>query len=442
MTDIARAASNRSTVTTQDCLEHASHATPWRVLLVDDEPGVHEISRLVLADLSFAGRSVELLSAHSAAEARARIEQARDIALVLLDVVMETDDAGLALVRHIREQLRDDAVQIVLRTGQPGMAPERDVVLRYAINGYFLKTEITAQKLHSIVVSSLRAFQTVRSLRRSVVQQGADVAATRGDPRHERLIAQAAAATPEDDLVLLAQPEVALGSLEAVGVELLPQWRTSEGMLGVTRIVEMAADAAQLQRAMALRLVRLACAWSNSWRAARGTVLRVSVPLIAAALDDGGLLGEVHEAVSESGLAPGMLDLQIPETCLQWDRPLPCEAVRALQMLGVSITLIDFGSGLISLPMLYRLEPDRLKIHRAFVRGAAGDTERAAMARSVIALAHTLGIVAIADGIASDADLQFFKWEGCDIGEGDMLNPPMALHQVANFLATGRVSTH
>ncbi len=422
--------------------EHEMQASPWRVLLVDDEPGVHEISRLVLADLSFEGRPVELLSAYSAAEARARIEQVGDIALVLLDVVMETDDAGLALVRHIREQLHEHDVQIVLRTGQPGMAPERDVVLRYAINGYFLKTEITAQKLHSIVVSSLRAFQTVRALRRPVARAGAFVQPTMPDPRYERLSAEAAAATAESDLVVLAQAEVALGSLETVGIELLPQWRTSEGMLSVARIIEITTASPPLRRTVASRLVRLACAWSNSWRATRGAALRVSVPLIVDDPDDCELLGEVHAAVVEGGLAPGMLDLQIPETCLQWEQPLPSESLLALQALGVSITLIDFGSGLISLPTLYRLQPDRLKIHRAFVRGAAADAERAAMARSVIALAHTLGVAAIAEGIASDGDLQFFKWEGCDLGAGDILSPPMALHEVAGFLATGRMSTH
>lgn len=418
--------------------EHELQSSPWRVLLVDDEPGVHEISRLVLADLSFEGRPVELLSAYSAAEARARIEQAGDIALVLLDVVMETDDAGLALVRHIREQLHEHDVQIVLRTGQPGMAPERDVVLRYAINGYFLKTEITAQKLHSIVVSSLRAFQTVRALRRPVARPGALVQPLMPDPRYERLAAEIV----ESDLVVLAQAEIALGSLETVGIELLPQWRTSEGMLGVARIVEITAASPSLRRTVASRLVRLACAWSNSWRATRGAALRVSVPLIVEDPDDCELLGQVHAAVVESGLAPGMLDLQIPETCLQWEQPLPSESLLALQALGVSITLIDFGSGLISLPTLYRLQPDRLKIHRAFVRGAAADAERAAMARSVIALAHTLGVAAIAEGIASDGDLQFFKWEGCDLGAGDILSPPLALHEVAGYLATGRMSTH
>ena len=138
---------------------------PWLVLLVDDEPEIHEITKLVLANACVAGRPVALHSAYSGEEARVFMRQNPGTALVLLDVVMETDDAGLALVRYIRDQLRNPDVQIVLRTGQPGMAPEREVILQFDINGYFLKTEITAQKLYSITISSLRAFQFIKSLR-------------------------------------------------------------------------------------------------------------------------------------------------------------------------------------------------------------------------------------------------------------------------------------
>mgnify|MGYP003484483396 CR=1 FL=1 len=108
-----------------------AEAARWKVLLVDDEPAVHQVSQLILADLQFDGRGIELLCAHSAAQAREMLARECDVALVLLDVVMETDDAGLALVQHIREQQGDRLVQIVLRTGQPGVAPEREVVLRH-----------------------------------------------------------------------------------------------------------------------------------------------------------------------------------------------------------------------------------------------------------------------------------------------------------------------
>ena len=86
-------------------------------------------------------------SAYSAPEAKAFLESHPDTALMLLDVVMETDDAGLRLVSYVREQMGNSDLQIVLRTGQPGMAPEREVIAGYDINGYLLKTEMIAQRL-------------------------------------------------------------------------------------------------------------------------------------------------------------------------------------------------------------------------------------------------------------------------------------------------------
>ncbi|GAA0586714.1 DUF3369 domain-containing protein [Caenispirillum bisanense] len=139
----------------------------WVVLVVDDEPEVHAVTAMVLSDVRFKDRPVTLLSARSAAEARTVLAARRDIAVVLLDVVMETDDAGLQLVRHIRHDLGNRAVRIILRTGQPGQAPERDVILAYDINDYKAKTELTSQKLFTTLVAALRSYEDILALETS-----------------------------------------------------------------------------------------------------------------------------------------------------------------------------------------------------------------------------------------------------------------------------------
>ena len=131
---------------------------PWRVLVVDDEPDIHAVTRLALADQRFDGRPVALLSAHSAAEARQRLAETPGIALVLLDVVMESDHAGLGLVEHIRDTLGNAHVRIVLRTGQPGVAPPREIVQRYQIDDYRSKTELTSERLYVSVAAALRTY--------------------------------------------------------------------------------------------------------------------------------------------------------------------------------------------------------------------------------------------------------------------------------------------
>jgi diguanylate cyclase (GGDEF)-like protein len=137
---------------------------PWPVLVVDDEPDVHAMTRVLLRDLSFQGRGFEVLSASSAAEARAILAQRPDIPVALLDVVMETPDAGLELVRHIRYELGNSRIAIVLRTGQPAEAPEREVMLAYDINDYRGKTELTAQKLFTALVGGLRSWTSLTTI--------------------------------------------------------------------------------------------------------------------------------------------------------------------------------------------------------------------------------------------------------------------------------------
>jgi signal transduction histidine kinase len=136
----------------------------WKVLIVDDDPEVHLITRTVLAKVRFKDRGLNLLSAHSAAEAKGVLSENGDIAAVLLDVVMESEDAGLRLVHHIREELGNRATRIILRTGQPGQAPEREVIVNYDINDYKAKTELTAQKLFTTIVGALRAYDDIVEL--------------------------------------------------------------------------------------------------------------------------------------------------------------------------------------------------------------------------------------------------------------------------------------
>ncbi|MCB1574895.1 MAG: DUF3369 domain-containing protein [Xanthomonadales bacterium] len=148
-------------------LEPTRLAPPWKVMIVDDEPEVHQVTRLVLANFRFAERPLQLLSAFSSAEAEALLREHPDTAVILLDVVMETEQAGLDLVRAIRDRLDNHFVRIVLRTGQPGQAPEHEVVAAYDINDYKEKTELTAQKLSTTLYAALRAYRDMRTIESS-----------------------------------------------------------------------------------------------------------------------------------------------------------------------------------------------------------------------------------------------------------------------------------
>lgn len=136
----------------------------WQVLIVDDDPEIHSVTKLALSDLVVLGRRLEYLHAYSGYDACTLIEQHPKIVLVLLDVVMETDDAGLNVVKHIRENLQRQDIRIVLRTGQPGYAPEESVIKEYDINDYKTKTELTRRKLVTTVYAAIRSYQQIATV--------------------------------------------------------------------------------------------------------------------------------------------------------------------------------------------------------------------------------------------------------------------------------------
>ena len=133
----------------------------WKVLIVDDEPEVHAVTKLALSDFALNGKTLQFLSAYSGEEANALFRTHSDIAVVLLDVVMETDDAGLKVAEYIRNELDNHFTRIILRTGQPGQAPEKDVIINYDINDYKSKTELTAQKLFTVMIAALRSYRDI-----------------------------------------------------------------------------------------------------------------------------------------------------------------------------------------------------------------------------------------------------------------------------------------
>ncbi len=139
---------------------------PWKVMVVDDEEDIHSVTRIALKSFSYKDRGIEFIHAHSAEASKPLLRNHQDIAVILLDVVMETNTAGLDLVKFIRDEAKLKFAQIILRTGYPGYAPEREVIVSYEINDYKTKTELTAFKLFTLVLASLRAYDSVTELER------------------------------------------------------------------------------------------------------------------------------------------------------------------------------------------------------------------------------------------------------------------------------------
>jgi GGDEF domain-containing protein/response regulator of citrate/malate metabolism len=166
--------------------EHPDARPVWRVLIIDDDADVHSATTFALNNLEMQHRPLKFLHAFSAEEARKILKQESEIAVILLDVVMEQEDAGLKLVRFIREECGMSEVRIILRTGQPGYAPEMDAIRDYDINDYKTKSELTRIKLFTTVTSAIRSYEQIRSINASrrgldlIIQASTELMAQQG----------------------------------------------------------------------------------------------------------------------------------------------------------------------------------------------------------------------------------------------------------------------
>ena len=147
--------------------EEISLLPPWKVLIVDDEPGIHQVTKFAIQDLVFEDRPLEFLHAYTGSEANEMMANTPDIALMLLDVVMETQTAGLEVAKHVREVIDNHLTRIILRTGQPGYAPEAEIILDYDINDYKSKTALTAQRLFTTIIASFRSYRDLLAIERN-----------------------------------------------------------------------------------------------------------------------------------------------------------------------------------------------------------------------------------------------------------------------------------
>jgi two-component system sensor histidine kinase ChiS len=136
----------------------------WKVLIVDDDNDIHEITKLAFRDFKFENKFIEFLSAYSAKEAEQIIRNNNDIVLILLDVIMEEDDSGLKFAKFLREELNQKMMRVIMNTGQPGLMPEKEIIIKYDINDYKEKTDLTGDKFFTAMVMALRSYRDLAEI--------------------------------------------------------------------------------------------------------------------------------------------------------------------------------------------------------------------------------------------------------------------------------------
>lgn len=241
-------------------------------------------------------------------------------------------------------------------------------------------------------------------------------------------------ALDRQELALHYQPKIELRSGRVLGVEALVRWQHPErGLISPATFIPLAEETGLIGPISEWVLAR-ACAQCRAWLDQGLPPLRMAVNLSAVQLARGDLLRQVAEALEQSGLDPGALELEITESTVMENAARAREVLHQLKARGIGLAIDDFGTGYSSLGYLKRLPIDSVKIDRSFVSGLPADADDAAITQAVIAMAHSLGLRVVAEGVETEAQLAFLRHQGCDEAQGYLLGHPLPAEALADFL--------
>lgn len=236
-------------------------------------------------------------------------------------------------------------------------------------------------------------------------------------------------AIDEDQLVLHYQPQVHMASGALVGMEALVRWRHPEqGMVSPGDFIPLAEDSG-LILPIGVWVLRTACAQNRAWQEMGLPPIRVSVNISARQFRQIELVRTVERILAETGLDPAWLELEITESSIMYDIEAVIQILQELNAMGVRLAIDDFGTGYSSLSYLKRLPVSTLKIDQSFVRDITTDHNDAAIATSVIALARSMGLEVIAEGVEAPEQMAFLQQRGCYRGQGYYFSRPLAVEE-------------
>lgn len=237
-----------------------------------------------------------------------------------------------------------------------------------------------------------------------------------------------------DEFLLYFQPLLNMKTGLLVGAEVLVRWQPSNvDLVSPGRFLPVA-EKSGLMTSLDAWVLRTACQKMMAWRTEGLVVPRVAVNLSGAAIERTDLVGLICGILEETGLPPQHLELEVSEGFIMTQTEHAVPALNSLQKMGISLAIDDFGTGYSSLSYLKRLPIDHLKIDQSFVRGLPGDAHDVSIARAIIALAKSLGLGVIAEGIEKLEQWDFLRAEGCDEGQGYFLGHPMPVEQFIDWV--------
>ncbi|MHB8348483.1 MAG: EAL domain-containing protein [Acidiferrobacterales bacterium] len=259
---------------------------------------------------------------------------------------------------------------------------------------------------------------------------------TRAHERHE-LEQALRQAIERDEFILHYQPQVDLAHGGIVGAEALLRWQHPEnGLVSPAAFIPVLEDTG-LIIAVGDWVLRTACTQQVDWMKTTGVAVNMAVNVSARQFQDEGLMGRIREIIAQTAIDPGNLELEITESVYMDQADRAVKVLRAFKSAGVGLSIDDFGTGYSSLGYLRAFPIDVLKIDQSFVHGMTGDPDSFVIARSVVALAHGLGMRVIAEGVETEGQLRLLAGEGCDEVQGYFFSRPVPASEFCGLLQAG-----
>jgi len=241
-------------------------------------------------------------------------------------------------------------------------------------------------------------------------------------------------ALTKDELFLTYQPQIDVRTHRLVGAEALIRWQSPElGLVRPDQFISLAEDTGLIVP-IGEWVIHTACRQAKQWQEICGMPLRVSVNISQRQFRGSKLVNIVSSALDQTGLLPDALELEITESLLVDDDPIVLKAIKGLKDLGITLALDDFGTGYSSLSYLKRLPFDVLKIDRSFVRDITTDPDDATLCEAIMAIAASLDLVVVVEGVESKEQLEFLKFLGIHLAQGYYFSKPLNAEDFSTYI--------
>jgi diguanylate cyclase (GGDEF)-like protein/PAS domain S-box-containing protein len=242
-------------------------------------------------------------------------------------------------------------------------------------------------------------------------------------------------ALERDEFVLYYQPKVRLSDQQVTGVECLIRWQHPErGLLSPVEFIDVAEETGAIVE-IGTWVIEQACRAGRAMVAQTGHEIEIAVNISPRQFKDPNLVNNIRRSLRETGLNPHVLEVEITETMLMGDIEAANQTVQRLHELGVKLAIDDFGTGYSSLNYLKKFPIDTVKVDRSFVMDIPESSDDMAITSAVIAMAHRLNMVVVAEGVETREQLEFLQEHGCEYAQGYLFSKPMPLAKVKSMLA-------